>query len=105
MKNAVFWDGTPCGSYKNRRFGGTYRLHHQGDKNQHSVLRLLVTANVIPSSSILVSLIIEALRSSESSVLIRATWPNIPGDGILQMTLRANAISRWPKMSSDRSEL
>jgi hypothetical protein len=23
MKNCVFWDATPCGSYKNRRFGGT----------------------------------------------------------------------------------
>jgi hypothetical protein len=22
MKNGVFWDVTPCGSYKNRRFGG-----------------------------------------------------------------------------------
>jgi hypothetical protein len=25
MKNAVFSDITPCGSWKNRRFGGTYR--------------------------------------------------------------------------------
>jgi hypothetical protein len=33
MKNGVFWDVTPCGSCKNRRFGGTYRLLHQGDKN------------------------------------------------------------------------
>jgi hypothetical protein len=32
MKNAVFWDVTPCG-YKNRCLGGTQRLHHQGDKN------------------------------------------------------------------------
>jgi hypothetical protein len=23
MKNAFFWDVTPCGSCKNRRFGGT----------------------------------------------------------------------------------
>jgi hypothetical protein len=23
IKNGVFWDVTPCGSYKNRRFGGT----------------------------------------------------------------------------------
>jgi hypothetical protein len=30
MKNAVFWDVTPCDSCKNRRFGGTYRLHLQG---------------------------------------------------------------------------
>jgi hypothetical protein len=27
-KNGVFWDVTPCGSCKNRRFGGTYRLYH-----------------------------------------------------------------------------
>jgi hypothetical protein len=33
MKNGVFWVVTPCGSCKNRRFGGTWRLHHQGDKN------------------------------------------------------------------------
>jgi hypothetical protein len=32
-KNAIFWDVTPGGSDKNRRFGGTYSLHHQGDKN------------------------------------------------------------------------
>jgi hypothetical protein len=46
MKNGVFWDVMPCGSCKNRRFEGTWCLHHQGDKNH----RLLVTANVVPSS-------------------------------------------------------
>jgi hypothetical protein len=30
MKNGVFWDVTPYGSCKNRRFRGNYRLHHQG---------------------------------------------------------------------------
>jgi hypothetical protein len=34
MKNAVFLDVTPYGYCNNRRFGGTYRLHHQGDKNR-----------------------------------------------------------------------
>jgi hypothetical protein len=34
IKNVVFWDVTPCGSCKNRRFGGTWRFLHQGDKNQ-----------------------------------------------------------------------
>jgi hypothetical protein len=34
LKNGVFWVVTPCGSCKNRRFGGTWRLHHQGDKNR-----------------------------------------------------------------------
>jgi hypothetical protein len=32
IKNAVFWDMiTPCGSCKKRFFGGTYRLHIQGE--------------------------------------------------------------------------
>jgi hypothetical protein len=34
MKNCVFWDVMPCGSYKNQRFGGTQSLHHQGYKNR-----------------------------------------------------------------------
>jgi hypothetical protein len=34
IKNAVFWDVTLRGSCKNRRFGGTYLLHHQGEKNK-----------------------------------------------------------------------
>jgi hypothetical protein len=34
MKNGVFWDVTPCGSCKNRRFGVTWRLLHQVDKNR-----------------------------------------------------------------------
>jgi hypothetical protein len=34
MKNAIFWDVSPRGSCKNQCFGGIYRLHHQGDKNQ-----------------------------------------------------------------------
>jgi hypothetical protein len=30
MMIIIFWEITPCGSYKNRRFGGLYRLHLQG---------------------------------------------------------------------------
>jgi hypothetical protein len=45
--------------------------------------RLLVMANVVPSTPILVTLMMEALISSETSVLTRATWSNISEDTIL----------------------
>jgi hypothetical protein len=34
MKNGDFWDVTQCGSYKSRRFGGTWRFLHQDVKNR-----------------------------------------------------------------------
>jgi hypothetical protein len=49
MKNAVFFEVTPCGSCKNRRF----------------VLQLLLAAHVVPSSLTLSTLMMEAARSSQ----------------------------------------
>jgi hypothetical protein len=58
-----------------------------------SVLRLLVTASVVPSSPILVTLMMETIRSFETTVLTRATRRNIAEGGILHSHRRENLKS------------
>jgi hypothetical protein len=51
---------------------------------------LAIIGNVVPSSLIVFSLIKVVLRSSETSVLTRATQRNIPGDDNLHRHRREN---------------
>jgi hypothetical protein len=61
---------------------------------------LLVTDNAVTSAPSLVFLMMGALRSSETSVLTRDAWCNVPGDGILHSHRRQNlksyrALTGW----------
>jgi hypothetical protein len=73
MNNAFSWDVTPCGPCKDSHFGGIYRLQHRcGKKSEPET-----TSTVISNST----LMMEAIRSSVMSVLIKATRPHISEDG------------------------
>jgi hypothetical protein len=72
MMIIIFWEMTPCGSYKNRRFGGSYTI------SRVAVLYKSLLFRSVPAR--LVTLKMEAIRSSETSVLIRATRRHLPED-------------------------
>jgi hypothetical protein len=64
------------------------------------VRQLVVTVNVVPSSPILVTMMMGAICSSETSVLTRGTQRDMPEDGILHSYRRENlksyiALTGW----------
>jgi hypothetical protein len=73
MKNAVFWDVTPCGSL---------RTDVSASIRVTRICELATTLVVTNNRRMLTS---QALRSSETPVLTRATRQNIPEDGFLQL--------------------
>jgi hypothetical protein len=88
LMNGIFCDVTPYGCCENSDFVFL-----------RSMRQLLVMANV-PSSPILVTLMKEVLSSSETSVLTRAAWHNIPEDDILHSHRNENlqsyiALTGW----------
>jgi hypothetical protein len=75
MKNGVFWDVTPRGPFRTdvseKPSASFIRVTRIGELASceeilRSLLRLIVTASVVPSSPILVTLMKDVLRSFET---------------------------------------
>jgi hypothetical protein len=113
----VFLDLRLCDSCQNQSFGGTCRLHHQGETNERGRNNVAVNRNQLEqrcNSLICFTLMMEAIRSSELSVtalhprrlvppkrrLLQVTRRYITEDGIIHSHCRENlksyiALTGW----------
>jgi hypothetical protein len=76
IKNAVLLDVMPYGCCNYRRFRENYHLHQHDE-------RIGELPKVVPTSPILVTLMMEVISFFKTSVITRTTRFNIPEDGIL----------------------
>jgi 3'-phosphoadenosine 5'-phosphosulfate sulfotransferase (PAPS reductase)/FAD synthetase len=98
--NTVFWDVRLCGYCKKRCFGGNISIIKLETIIELGTLaetsnyqQLLITANVVLSSLILFTLMMEVIRSSETSLLARSTRHHIPENGTFRSHCRENLQS------------
>jgi hypothetical protein len=107
MKNAVFWTvalvrtDVPHARHISQSFPPPpghscipfYRFVSHIAVFLRSVLQLLVAAIVVPNSLVLSILMMEKIRSSETSVVTRIPWRHTTEDGILNdISTLKNAI-------------
>jgi hypothetical protein len=107
MKITFFWDVTPCGACKNhvseQRIDSSIRVTRIGELGTLAVTinrsTLRRNASVAGYSPILI-MMMEAIRSSETSILTSSTRRYIPEDSILRSHRRENfksyiALTGW----------
>jgi hypothetical protein len=64
IKNGVFWDVTPCGSCKNRRFGGTWRWFSQEPHGVTSQKTPFFIVTAVKISNLTIFFIVSAVKTS-----------------------------------------
>jgi hypothetical protein len=97
-KNGVFWDVTPCDSCLNRRYVELSATFMRVTRNGE--LGTLAVTSDVPSPPIFVTQMEEALSSSETSVLTRATRRNIPERAMLTISSEECSLLRGGFLSS-----